>query len=367
MALYFHNQFENTKQLANRLLILLNGGLGDACHIVPIVFALSGKNTEMQIDVLFASHSAKKMFRLFFPDSDVIISSDLCDSHEKLSQLLKWRQKRYDYVVSGAHPYSWKTALISYLIKPGKKIGLNTEKLGFLYDIRVNEPKSKSYYVKFYSLFEKLGVDKSDICLAKINFKEKLHKLAINNTPSWLRKRKNILKIAFANGADRIARGIWNPDLKKIPNNVLSNIFLRLKQEFPAEYILLGIDEDTFPEEMKSESSVLDLRGKTSLVELISTLCDTDLLISNDTGIMHLAYFCDTPYLGIFGPTDPEQYAPDRVKENIIHPKGHCIKCYPKPICKGDYCEMFDALDVNKVITLAKYKLEERNKIFKNN
>jgi len=54
-------------------------------------------------------------------------------------------------------------------------------------------------------------------------------------------------------------------------------------------------------------------------------LANTDLLLCNDTGVMHVGAAVGTPLVAIFGPTDPEQWKP--VGEKIIAVRGKDGAC----------------------------------------
>jgi heptosyltransferase-2 len=54
----------------------------------------------------------------------------------------------------------------------------------------------------------------------------------------------------------------------------------------------------------------LDLCGRTSLPELVGVLARLDLLLTNDSGPMHLASALGTPLVAVFGPTDWRETAP---------------------------------------------------------
>lgn len=70
-----------------------------------------------------------------------------------------------------------------------------------------------------------------------------------------------------------------------------------------------------------------------------------DLVITNDTGIMHVAAGVGAPVLSLFGPTSPEQWAPIGEKNRFIRGKG------------GD----INALDPGDVIELAKQMLASQS------
>jgi ADP-heptose:LPS heptosyltransferase len=69
--------------------------------------------------------------------------------------------------------------------------------------------------------------------------------------------------------------------------------------------------------------SVVD--GK-SIRQVAAILSLARLVVSNDTGIMHVAAAVGTPVLSLFGPTDPEQWAPIGAKHRYIVGKGGDIQ-----------------------------------------
>lgn len=73
---------------------------------------------------------------------------------------------------------------------------------------------------------------------------------------------------------------------------------------------------------------VLDLTGRTSLSELIKILSECDLLLCNDSGIMHLGYALGIPLVAIFGSTSPELTGPPRIAGKVVKAKVSCSPCF---------------------------------------
>jgi lipopolysaccharide heptosyltransferase II len=68
---------------------------------------------------------------------------------------------------------------------------------------------------------------------------------------------------------------------------------------------------------------VTDLVGKTTLAELIERLRECDLLLTNDTGTMHLAAYLGVPVVAIFGSTEPALTGPLNLGDSAAG--GHAI------------------------------------------
>lgn len=71
-----------------------------------------------------------------------------------------------------------------------------------------------------------------------------------------------------------------------------------------------------------------DLTGQTSLDELIDVLCGLTVLVTNDTGTMHLADALGVPLLAIFGSTEPVLTGPRGHLSRVIRHHVPCSPCF---------------------------------------
>jgi heptosyltransferase-2 len=74
-------------------------------------------------------------------------------------------------------------------------------------------------------------------------------------------------------------------------------------------------------------SRVIDLTAKTSLTELIGVLARADVVVSNDSGAMHLAAALSRPVVAIFGPTDERATRPNGPHDVLTAPV-FCRPCH---------------------------------------
>ena len=63
----------------------------------------------------------------------------------------------------------------------------------------------------------------------------------------------------------------------------------------------------------------VDLAGRTALRELASVLAACDLLVTADTGPMHIAVAVGTPVVALFGATDPARHGPYGARNVVLH------------------------------------------------
>ena len=67
--------------------------------------------------------------------------------------------------------------------------------------------------------------------------------------------------------------------------------------------------------------------GKTSIRELMGILRRCAVLVTNDTGPMHMAQALGVPVVAIFGPTDPDATRPSGGGQSVIRTDVRCTPC----------------------------------------
>ena len=72
---------------------------------------------------------------------------------------------------------------------------------------------------------------------------------------------------------------------------------------------------------------LIDLAGGAPLVDLAAVLRRLSVLVTADTGPMHLAAATGTPVVGIFGPSDPVRYAPLSPRSAVVRADLWCRPC----------------------------------------
>lgn len=83
------------------------------------------------------------------------------------------------------------------------------------------------------------------------------------------------------------------------------------------------------------EDRVLNLAGKTSLRELLALIEKCSVLLTNDSGPMHIAAALGTPLVALFGSTSDVQTGPYGGGK-VIHKHVECSPCY-KRVCPIDF------------------------------
>jgi heptosyltransferase-2 len=97
--------------------------------------------------------------------------------------------------------------------------------------------------------------------------------------------------------------------------------------------VLSGAGEDELADAVREalvsdggESPIM-LAGKCSLGALMGILSRLSLLLTNDSGPMHLAAALGTPTVGVFGPTDPTETGPAGSHTRVARERVDCSPC----------------------------------------
>jgi ADP-heptose:LPS heptosyltransferase len=78
----------------------------------------------------------------------------------------------------------------------------------------------------------------------------------------------------------------------------------------------------------RMQEHAINLAGKTTLTQLIALLERADLLISGDSGPLHMGVACSTPIVGIYGPTNPSLGGPVDPAATVLRSGIWCSPCY---------------------------------------
>jgi lipopolysaccharide heptosyltransferase II len=136
----------------------------------------------------------------------------------------------------------------------------------------------------------------------------------------------------------------------------------RLAASHGATIVFTGIEADrplvdAVRHRLQREVPVVDLAGQVDLVTLATTLLEVDLLLTADTGPMHLAAALGVPTVAIFGPSDPARWGPLSARARVVRASLPCSPCnrirVPPERCRGHVPDCLGAVDADRVYQAA--------------
>lgn len=161
-----------------------------------------------------------------------------------------------------------------------------------------------------------------------------------------------------------VAPGAKYGDTKKWDTYKFAEIIKKFIDNF-GSVIILGQAEEGFNLNLNDnrylKEKVFDLTGKTSISDLIKLLSECELLLCNDSGIMHLGYALGVPLLAIFGSTSPELTGPPRFAGKVIKANVNCSPCF-KNKCPDVKC--MKSIEVDEVWNTLLELIPTRKAIF---
>jgi heptosyltransferase-2 len=96
----------------------------------------------------------------------------------------------------------------------------------------------------------------------------------------------------------------------------------------------------------EKREKIIDLAGKTQLAEAVDLLAAMELVVSNDSGLMHIAAAVDIPVVALYGSTSPGFTPPLAKAVEIIQNNIACSPCFQRecPKSEGDHLRCLNEL-----------------------
>ncbi len=170
--------------------------------------------------------------------------------------------------------------------------------------------------------------------LVKGNLDFRLPIIAINPMTTWPTKHWN--NKGFAELADQLLA------------NHLNVVFTGGSWDDTAIRKIMGLMQGT----------ALNLAGKTSLKILAALYSLADVVVSTDTGPMHIAAATGTPVIAIFGPTAPWRTGPYGNQHKIIRTNLPCSPCLKKK-CDQEDQSCMEQITASHIFTAVQATLDE--------
>ncbi|MFL5815442.1 MAG: glycosyltransferase family 9 protein [Bdellovibrionia bacterium] len=132
---------------------------------------------------------------------------------------------------------------------------------------------------------------------------------------------------------------------RRWPIESFNSLIQVLLKKYPSHQLVLighGQDEVEHQKSLLKHERVINLTHQLTLKELIQCISFADVLISNDTGPLHLGVLCKTPAVALFGPTSSNTYLPERPTIKALTKNLYCSPCvhywWPSPCNSDNQC-----------------------------
>jgi heptosyltransferase-2 len=165
--------------------------------------------------------------------------------------------------------------------------------------------------------------------------------------PSISSPASNRARIAVCPGAE------YGPAKRWLPERY-AEVIKALSAERSCQWFLVGTAKDRpVAEEIATLAArpdgVENLCGRTTLTELINLLRSCDVLVTNDTGTMHLAALLGVRTVSIFGSTEPQLTGPLGSGHMVLRRQVECSPCFLRE-CPIDF-RCMKAIESREVVS----------------
>jgi heptosyltransferase-2 len=327
-----------------KVLVVGPSWVGDMVMAQSLFKNLHQQISELWLSVLAPSWSLPLVERM--PEVTAAIPTPF--QHGRLSIRDRLRlahqvhSERFDHAI--ILPQSFKSALVPFLAGIPLRTGfLGEKRYGLLNDIRhINLKESPQTVEQFVQLGQPVGSVSEDP-----NLRPKL----IAN-PGRAKKIFQRLGIQLSKKPVlAICPGAAFGPAKRWPAAHFAQV-AKLKLQQGWQVWLIGSDQDA---PITAEISDLgladlhDLAGRTRLEEVVDLLSAASYVISNDSGLMHVAAAVDTPVIAIYGSTSPKANPPLSPHATILWEDLSCSPCQ-KRACPLKHTNCLHQLPVDRVI-----------------
>jgi heptosyltransferase-1 len=336
-----------------RILIIKPSSLGDIVHSLPFLKSLRDTFPEISIEWVISKSLSEILEGNPLVDRLIMFDKDSWKQPRRLTKTVREmknfikeiRSERYDMIVDLQGLL--RSGLMTFLAQSPLKLGFKDAREGsrLFYHRAVSTNGVLHAVDRYLEMGKSIGVKTDDI-------KFPIH---IDTAEE---ERINGLIGDLSEYIVIVPSARW--DTKKWPAKNFGMLISKLST--PCVITGSKSEQKTIEQVMHfSTGKGINLCGKTSLKQLISLIAGAKMVISNDSGPMHIGAALGVPVLALFGPTDPLKTGPYGWTENkseqkqkklkVLRASVPCAPCFRKK-CKDLIC--MEEIGVEHVLNAVK-------------
>ena len=317
-------------QEPQNILIIKPGAMGDLLHLTPTIRGLRKRFPQARIDIMVGNAASIDLFR-HHPDIADILVYDRRGEHRSFSALLSlWklvRSRSYNLVINFQRS-NLKTWFLTSAALPCRILiyhkTRNTVIHAVMDHLKTVEPLGISPDGEQLDLY--LSPDDRQYATTLFGSHD------LNTRPV----------VAINPGASH--------PVNRWSTAQFAALVDRVSNELNAAVIIVGGASDTKlanETDRLCSSHPIILTGTTTMLQLGAVLEKSTLLVSGDTGPMHMATAVRTPVIALFGAADPERTGPVGAGNRVI--KANNLACVP---CRSRKCSNTIKMECMELITV---------------
>lgn len=309
-----------------KILIIHTAFIGDIILSTPLIKKLKVKYKNEGCSITYVTTPAGASVLKNNPDLDEIIAYDKRGSHRGFKGLFllgkRLNYKGFDEVII-PHRYL-RSSILGRLTGAPIRTGYDNASGGFLLTKKIPYDKSKHEVEKLLSFVELKDFDDDKLSLYPSDIeREKIDKI-------WKRNNLEGKKIILVAPGSKWFTKRW-------PLEYFNILLEALSKKDDYRIILVGGQEESMLN-MYIDKNIIDLMGKTSLLDVAELCKRSNLIITNDSSPIHIASaFEELHIIAIFGATTRELgFFPWSKNSEVL--ENNNLDCRPCGLHGGDKC-----------------------------
>jgi len=319
-----------------RILIVAPSWIGDALLAQPLLRRLHDKLGRVSLDALAPAWCAPLLERM--PEIEEVIASPF--AHGELRLRARWKlghelaQRKYDQAI--VLPNSFKSALIPFFANIPLRAGyVGESRYGLLNLVHKLERKKLPLMAERYAqLAEKPGAE-LPLPLPTVRLQADPVNTARTTARLGLERSRPIA--AFCPGAE------YGP-AKRWPARHFAALARELGKRGYAVWLIGSGKDADLAEEIRAQSGAVcaNLCGKTDLASAVDLIACARLVVSNDSGLMHVAAALGKPLVALYGSSSPAHTPPLSLASQpgsarIVKIDIECSPCFARACPLGHF------------------------------
>jgi heptosyltransferase II len=305
-----------------RTLVVAPSWIGDAVLSHPLLVRLKERDPQGSIDVLAPPWTLAVYRRM--PEVAATLALPFGHGDLKLAERRRFAKSLPRYHRAVVLPNSFKSALIPWHAGIPMRTGYRGEmRYGLLNDVRALDKERLPLIVERYAALAQPAGEALARPLSQ-------PRLAVDEATRLATARKYAVDLAkpvsvFAPGAE------YGP-AKRWPARHFADLATTLVARGFQVWLLGSANDVEATAEIQrlSGGACIDFAGRTSLDEAIDLMSFAANVVTNDSGLMHIAAALDRPTAAIFGSSSPAFTPPLSARARVITLKLECSPCFQR-------------------------------------